>query len=47
MHQMTHMHEDIVLLQKITSKHIVHQQIGHALLANDIMAEDLSNSISF
>ena len=43
---MAHMHGDIALLQKITSKPIVHQQIGHVLLANNIMVEDLSNSLS-
>ena len=47
MHRMAHMHGDIALLQKITRKPIVrHQLIGHALLVNNIMVGDLSNSLS-
>ena len=46
MHQMAHMHGDIALLLNKTSKPIVHQQSGHVHLANNIMVEDLSNSLS-
>ena len=46
-HQMAHMHGDIALLLKLTSKPIARLQInGHVLLANNIMVEDLSNSLS-
>jgi hypothetical protein len=46
-HQMAHMHGDIALLQKITRKPTVRDQlIGHALQVNNIMAGDLSNSLS-
>ena len=46
MHQMSHMHGDIALLRKITSKLIVPQHFGHVLLENNIMTGDLSNSLS-
>ena len=46
MHQMAHMHGDIALLRKITSKLIVPQHLGHVLLENNIMAGDPSNSLS-
>ena len=46
-HQMAHTRGDIALLPKLTSKPIAQLQInGHVLLANNIMVEDLSNSLS-
>ena len=46
-HQMAHTRGDIALLPKLTSKPIARFQInGHVLLANNIMVEDLSNSLS-
>jgi hypothetical protein len=46
-HRMAHMHGDIALLQKPTWTPIVRRQlIGHVLLENNIMVEDLSNSLS-
>lgn len=43
MHQMVHMHGDIVLSTKITRQFIVMVGIGHVLLVKNIMAEDQSN----
>jgi hypothetical protein len=45
--QMAHMHGDIALLQKRKwTPIVINQLIGHALLVNNIMVEDLSNSLS-
>ena len=44
---MVHMHGGIALLPKLISKPIaLLQKNGHVLLANNIMVEDLSNSLS-